>query len=202
MKFITTTDKTSGEEIKLSYFDYGQGKPVIMIHGWPVSKEMFEYQLQPLVDAGLRVIGYDRRGFGESDKPWSGYDYDTMTDDLKAVIDGLSLSDVTLVGFSMGGGEVARYFTRYGGEGVSKAVLISSIVPFVAQTDDNPNGVPQDKLQEMADGAKEDRIGFLHTFFKTFYGVNLLSHPASDAFLHYNCISSLQKRRAKLRSNA
>ena len=132
MKFIKTTDKNSGEEIKLSYFDYGKGKPVILIHGWPVSKEMFEYQLQPLLDAGLRVIGYDRRGFGMSDKPWNGYDYDTLTDDLKAVIDELHLQDVTLVGFSMGGGEVARYFGRYGGANVSQAVLISSVVPYFA----------------------------------------------------------------------
>ncbi len=186
MKFITATDKTSGEDIQLSYVDYGQGKPVVMLHGWPVSKEMFEYQLQPLVDAGLRVIAYDRRGFGESDKPWSGYDYDTLTDDLKAVIDGLNLSDVTLVGFSMGGGEVARYFTRYGGANVSKVVLISSVVPYVPKTDDNPKGVPQDTLQELASSAKEDRIGFLESFFKTFYGVGFLSRPVSNAYLDYN----------------
>ncbi len=186
MKFIKTTDKTSGEEVKLNYFDYGQGKPVILLHGWPVCKEMFEYQLQPLIDAGLRVIGYDRRGFGKSDQPWGGYDYDTLTDDLKAVIDELNLSDITLVGFSMGGGEVARYFTRYGGANVSKVVLISSVVPYMPQTDDNPDGVPQDKLLDMADKAKNDRIGFLETFFKQFYGVSLVSHPVSSAYLQYN----------------
>ena len=199
MKFIKTTDKTSGEEINLSYFDYGKGKPVVMLHGWPVCKEMFEYQLQPLIDAGLRVIAYDRRGFGMSDKPWSGYDYDTLTDDLKAVIDELNLDDVTLVGFSMGGGEVARYFTRYGGANVSKAVLISSVVPYLPQTDDNPDGVPQDKLQDMADQAKDDRIGFLDTFFKQFFGVSLVSHPVSNAFLQYNVtLASLASGRATL----
>lgn len=199
MKFIKTTDKVSGGEIKLNYFDYGQGKPVVMLHGWPVCKEMFEYQLQPLIDAGLRVVAYDRRGFGKSDAPWSGYDYDTLTDDLKAVIDGLDLDDVTLVGFSMGGGEVARYFTRYGGAKVSKVVLISSVVPYLPQTDDNPNGVPQDKLQDMANQAKDDRIGFLETFFKQFYGVSLVSHPVSNAFLQYNLtLASLASGRATL----
>ena len=104
MKFIQTTDKTSYEEIKLSYEDVGSGQPVVLIHGWPLSKEMWEYQIEDLVNAGFRVITYDRRGFGKSSKPWSNYDYDTLASDLKAVIDQLSLTDVTLVGFSMGGG--------------------------------------------------------------------------------------------------
>ncbi|MDQ2752878.1 MAG: alpha/beta hydrolase [Bacteroidota bacterium] len=199
MKFITTTDKTSGEEVKLAYYDYGNGKPVILIHGWPLSKEMFEYQLNALIDAGLRVIAYDRRGFGKSDQPWNGYDYDTLTDDLKAVIDGLHLTDVTLVGFSMGGGEVARYFTKYGGENVSKAVLISSVVPYLPQTEDNPNGVPQDKLQEMADGAKQDRIGFLDAFGKHFFGISLMSYPVSAPLLeYYRMLASVASPRATM----
>ena len=197
MKFITTTDKGSGEEIKLSYYDYGHGKPVVLLHGWPLCKEMFEYQLDALVGAGLRVIAYDRRGFGKSDQPWSGYDYDTLTDDLKAVIDGLNLSDVTLLGFSMGGGEVARYFTRYGGANVSKAILVSSVVPYLPQTDDNPNGVPQDKLQDMADQMKQDRIGFLDTFGKQFFGVNLISHPVSAPALdYYRTLASMASPKA------
>ena len=199
MKLITTTDAASGEEIKLAYFDYGKGKPVVLIHGWPLCKEMFEYQLEALVGAGFRVIGYDRRGFGKSDQPWDGYDYDTLTDDLKAVIDQLNLSDVTLVGFSMGGGEVARYFTRYGGENVSKVVLISSVVPYMPQTDDNPDGVPQDKLEEMANKAKDDRIGFLDTFGKQFFGVNLVSHPVSTPYLEYNrMLASMASPKATL----
>ncbi len=185
MKFIKTTDKSSGEDIQLAYYDYGHGKPVILIHGWPLCKEMFEYQLDALVGAGLRVIAYDRRGFGKSDQPWSGYDYDTLTDDLKAIIDELNLSDVTLLGFSMGGGEVARYFTRYGGANVSQAILVSSVVPYLPQTDDNPDGVPQDKLQDMANQIKQDRIGFLDTFGKQFFGVNLMSHPVSAPALEY-----------------
>ena len=199
MKFITTTDKTSGEEVKLAYSDYGQGKPVVLIHGWPLCKEMFEYQLDALVGAGLRVIAYDRRGFGKSDQPWSGYDYDTLTDDLKAVIDGLHLSDVTLLGFSMGGGEVARYFTRYGGANVSKAILVSSVVPYLLQTDDNPNGVPQDKLQEMGDKVKEDRIGFLDTFGKQFFGVSLVNHPVSAPLLdYYRTLASMASPKATM----
>ncbi len=199
MKFITTTDKTSGEEIKLSYFDYGEGKPVVLIHGWPLSKEMFEYQLEALVGAGLRVIAYDRRGFGKSDQPWSGYDYDTLTDDLKAVIDGLNLKDVTLLGFSMGGGEVARYFTKYGGANVSKAILVSSVVPYMAQTNDNPDGVPQDKLQELADKASQDRIGFLDSFGKQFFGISMVNHPVSTPLLdYYRMLGSMASPRATM----
>ena len=197
MKFIKTTDKVSGEDIKIAYYDYGQGKPVVLIHGWPLCKEMFEYQLDALVGAGLRVIAYDRRGFGKSDHPWSGYDYDTLTDDLKAVIDGLNLSDVTLLGFSMGGGEVARYFTRYDGANVSKAILVSSVVPYLPQTDDNPDGVPQDKLQDMINQIKQDRIGFLDTFGKQFFGVNLVNHPVSAPALdYYRTLASMASPKA------
>lgn len=185
MKFIESKDKTTGEAVKLSYFDHGTGKPVILIHGWPLSKEMWEYQVDDLINGGLRVIGYDRRGFGMSDRPWHGYDYDTLTDDLRAVIEQLELDDVTLVGFSMGGGEVARYFTRYGGDKVSKAVLVSSIVPYVLQTDDNPDGVPTDAIDGMLAGVKDDRIGFLDSFGKEFFGVQFLKHPVSNASLEY-----------------
>jgi pimeloyl-ACP methyl ester carboxylesterase len=185
MKFIETTDKTTGNTIKLAYYDYGTGKPVILIHGWPLSKEMWEYQVDDLINAGLRVIAYDRRGFGQSDRPWHGYDYDTLTDDLRAIIEQLDLNDVTLVGFSMGGGEVARYFTRYSGERVSKAVLISSVVPYVLQTDDNPDGVPTDAIDGMIRGVKDDRIGFLDNFGKEFFGINFLKHPVSNASLEY-----------------
>ena len=199
MKFIKTTDKASGEDIKIAYYDYGQGKSVILIHGWPLCKEMFEYQLDALVGAGLRVIAYDRRGFGKSDQPWSGYDYDTLTDDLKAVIDELNLTDITLLGFSMGGGEVARYFTKYGGANVSQAILVSSVVPYLPQTDDNPNGVPQDKLQDMATQVKQDRIGFLDTFGKQFFGVSLINHPVSAPALdYYRTLASMASPKATL----
>jgi non-heme chloroperoxidase len=185
MKFIETTDKKNGEKIKLSYEDVGAGKPVILIHGWPLSKEMWEYQIEALVNAGLRVITYDRRGFGKSSKPRTGYDYDSLTDDLKAVIDGLFLSDVTLVGFSMGGGEVARYFSRYNGEKISKVILVSSILPYMLKTDTNPEGTSEEQMVQMMDSLKKDRIGFLEEFGKSFFGIGLLNHPVSAPLLNY-----------------
>lgn len=185
MDFITTKDAVSGKDIALSYKDYGQGKPVILIHGWPLSKEMWEYQLDALISQGLRVIKYDRRGFGKSSKPWDGYDYDAFADDLKAIITQLDLQDVALVGFSMGGGEVARYFSRHGGERVSRVVLISSVLPYLVQTDDNPNGVDESIFEEMVEKLSEDRIGFLDTFGKQFFGVNFLNHPVSAPLLEY-----------------
>src|SRR3954453_16833453 len=114
MDFIKSVNTSSGEEVQISYKDYGHGRPVVLIHGWPLSKEMWEYQIDDLVNAGLRVIKYDRRGFGKSYKPWNGYDYDTFAQDLNALMDSLNLRDAVLVGFSMGGGEVVRYLNRYG----------------------------------------------------------------------------------------
>ena len=199
MKFIETKDNTTGDIVKLAYFDYGTGKPVVLIHGWPLSKEMWEYQVDDLINGGFRVIGYDRRGFGMSDRPWHGYDYDTLTDDLRAVIEQLDLNDVTLVGFSMGGGEVARYFTRYGGERVSKAVLVSTVVPYILKTDDNPNGVPTDAIDGMISGVKEDRIGFLDDFGKEFFGINFLKRPVSSATMdYYRNIAAMASPRATI----
>ncbi|MBB1193845.1 alpha/beta hydrolase [Flavobacterium sp. SOK18b] len=171
--------------VQLYVKDYGEGKPVILIHGWPLSNEMWEYQMEALIQNNFRVIAYDRRGFGKSSQPWDGYDYDTLADDLNAIIEYLNLEDVALVGFSMGGGEVVRYFSRHGGKGVTKAVLIASITPFQLQTDSNPNGVPQEKYDAMASQIKEDRISFLDNFGKTFFGVSFISKPISSALLHY-----------------
>ncbi|HEX8315694.1 MAG TPA: alpha/beta hydrolase [Flavisolibacter sp.] len=186
MKYITTKDAATGEEIELSYKDYGQGRPVILIHGWPSSKDMWEYQIDDLVNAGLRVIKYDRRGFGKSSKPWDGYDYDSLTDDLNAIIEQLDLRDAVLVGFSMGGGEAVRYLSRYGSsKRVSKLVLISSVVPYLAQTNDNPDGVPQSVFAEMMEQMKADRINFLEDFGKKFFGVGLLNNPVSTPYLQY-----------------
>lgn len=197
MKFIESRDAVSGEAIKLSYEDYGTGKPVVLIHGWPLSKEMWEYQLDALMNAGLRVITYDRRGFGKSDRPWNGYDYDSLTDDLHAIIQELDLQDVTLAGFSMGGGEVARYFTRYNGERVSQAVLVSSIVPFMLKTEDNPEGLEKEKMDDMMNELKNDRINFLDSFGKQFFGINILSHPVSTALLeYYRMLGSIASPRA------
>lgn len=197
MKFIESRDASTDETVKLSYEDYGTGNPVILIHGWPLSKEMWEYQLESLVKAGLRVIAYDRRGFGKSDRPWSGYDYDSLTDDLRNLIQQLGLNDVTLVGFSMGGGEVARYFTRYGGENVSKVVLISSILPFMLKTEDNPEALEKEVADNMMNELKNDRIGFLENFGKQFFGVQLLKHPLSAPLLeYYRILGSMASARA------
>ncbi|MEO5948168.1 MAG: alpha/beta hydrolase, partial [Chitinophagaceae bacterium] len=160
MKSIQFNDKATGEEISIAYSDYGKGKPVVLLHGWPLSREMWEYQLSDLVNSGHRVVKYDRRGFGKSSKPWNGYDYDTLTDDLNEVMVRLDLKNATLVGFSMGGGEVVRYIRKYGHERVAGVVLISSIAPFMLKTDDNTKGVPLEVFDEMIAGIKDDRIGF------------------------------------------
>lgn len=185
MKVLTTKDALTGEDLQISYKDYGQGRPVVLIHGWPLSKDMWEYQIDDLVNAGLRVVKYDRRGFGKSSKPWDGYDYDTLTDDLHAVMEQLDLRDAVLVGFSMGGGEVARYLTRYGTDRVSKIVLVSSILPYLGKTNDNPDGVDQRVFADMMEQMKDDRIGFLDSFGKKFFGVSLLNKPVSDPLLDY-----------------
>lgn len=170
-------------DVSIYVRDYGKGKPVVLVHGWPLSGDMWEYQIETLVKNNFRVITYDRRGFGKSSQPWSGYDYDTLADDLKEVVDELGLTEFALVGFSMGGGEVARYFGRHGGEGVSKAVFISAVTPYLLKTDDNEDGVPQEKFDERAETIREDRMAFLEDFGKTFYGVGMLSKPVSNAFL-------------------
>lgn len=184
---LQNTDKyiETAQNVKLYVRDYGKGKPVILIHGWPLSNEMWEYQIEFLVQNNFRVIAYDRRGFGKSSQPWDGYDYDTMTDDLSEIIEQLQLENVTLVGFSMGGGEVVRYFSRYNGKGVTKAALISSIIPFLLKTDDNLEGRPKEKSEATAATIREDRIGFLENFGKTFFGVNIINKPLSTPLLEY-----------------
>jgi len=185
MKFIESKDSTNGEVVKIAYSDYGQGKPVVLIHGWPLSREMWEYQLGDLVNGGLRVVKYDRRGFGKSDKPWDGYDYDSLAEDLHNLIETLDLNNVTLVGFSMGGGEVVRYLSRYGSSRVEKIVLISSVLPYLSKTSDNPDGVDPSVFADMMTDMKKDRIGFLDGFGKKFFGINLISHPVSTPLLEY-----------------
>ena len=182
MPYIKST-QSNGDVVNLYYEDLGKGKNVVFIHGWPLSGSMWEYQITQLPQQGLRCITYDRRGFGQSDKPLSGYDYDTLAADLKAVLDGLDLNDVTLVGFSMGGGEIAKYFSLYGGARVSKVVLISAVVPYMLQTDDNPDGVPQEMFDKMGKQMTDDRPAFLEGFNKDFFGVSLMSHPVSNALL-------------------
>ena len=154
---------------ELFYVDIGEGQPVVLIHGWPLSHRMWESQVNVLVDAGYRCIAYDRRGFGDSGKPEGGYDYDTFASDLNDLVLALDLYDVVLVGFSMGGGEVARYIAKYGTERIAKAALLGAVPPFLLQTDDNPGGAPQAVFDGMIAGVKHDRIGFLDGFFPNFY---------------------------------
>lgn len=203
MHFITAKDTRTGEEVRLSYNTYGTGRPIVLIHGWPSSKEMWEYQLEDLVTAGFQVVKYDRRGFGKSDKPWNGYDYDTFAADLHAVLEGLDLRDAILVGFSMGGGEVARYFSTYGTTGrASKAVLVGSVLPFLAKTDDNPDGVPTETFTEMAEKIREDRIGFLDDFGKQFFGQGLISRPLSTPLMeHFRDLASHASQRSTLEAS-
>jgi pimeloyl-ACP methyl ester carboxylesterase len=168
----------------LYYKDWGQGDPVMLMHGWPLTADTWDAAAMKLVEDGHRCIFPDRRGFGRSDQPWDGNDYDTYADDMASVLDDAGVHDkISIVGFSMGGGEVARFLTKHGKGRVNKAVLASSVVPHVAQSDDNPNGVPKDKLQTMTEKMKEDRAAFMHNFFKTFFGVGVVSQPVSDQVL-------------------
>lgn len=175
--------QNNAEPINIYYEDFGKGKPVVFIHGWPLSGAMWEYQVTQLSQQGLRCITYDRRGFGKSDWPFDGYDYNTLAGDLKSLLDELDLKDVTLVGFSMGGGEIAKYFSLYGGARVAKVVLVSAVVPYMLQTADNPDGVPQEMFDVMSKGMMDDRPEFMESFNKDFFGVTLINHPVSDAFL-------------------
>ncbi len=185
MPFIKSTQNDK-EPVNIYYEEIGQGKNVVFIHGWPLNGGMWEYQMTSLPQQGMRCITYDRRGFGKSDWPQDGYDYHTLAGDLKALLDELNLNDVTLVAFSMGGGEVAKYFSAYGGARVKKVVLISCVVPYMLQTGDNPSGVPQEMFDKMAEGMLEDRPKFMEGFAKDFFGVTLMNHPVSDAFLANN----------------
>jgi non-heme chloroperoxidase len=187
MTHITTADKT-----ELYVKEWGTGRPVILMHGWPLSSDSWDDQALALADAGYRAIAYDRRGFGRSSQPWSGYDYDTLADDLASVIEQTGAKDATIVGFSMGGGEVARYMSRHGGKGVVKAALVASVVPFMLKTADNPQGTDASVFDEMTKGMKEDRAKFFAGFFKDFFGVSLVSHPVSSELLEWARSLSMQ----------
>lgn len=160
--------------IDLYYEDHGSGKPVVLIHGWPLSGASWEKQTAALLGAGFRVITYDRRGFGKSSQPATGYDYDTFADDLNRVVTTLDLHDFALVGFSMGGGEVARYIGKYGSDRVSKAVFIGAVPPFLLKTPDNQTGVEMGVFDGIRKAIAADRPGFLAQFLQNFYNVDRL----------------------------
>ncbi|GAA2017495.1 alpha/beta hydrolase [Nakamurella flavida] len=173
-----TVGTEAGSPIELHYEDYGTGKPVVLIHGWPLSGRSWEAQVPALVEAGHRVITYDRRGFGQSTQPWNGYDYDTFAADLNTLLTELDLTEVALVGFSMGGGEVVRYIGTYGSSRVSKAVLAAAVPPYLYQSDDNPDGGLDDAtIGGFETGVKTDRPKFLDGFVSNFFT------PGGEGFL-------------------
>ncbi|MDQ3246240.1 MAG: alpha/beta hydrolase [Pseudomonadota bacterium] len=181
MPRVVTQDKVS-----LFYKDWGprDGTPIVLLHGWPLTGDTFDDLAVALADDGYRSIVPDRRGFGRSDQPWDGYDYDTLASDVDAVLEDAGVSgSFAVAGFSMGGGEVAKLVARHGNR-ITKAILISSVVPYMLQTEDNPNGVPQSMFDEITAGIKKDRAGFLTSFAKDFFGVGVIAQPVSDAVLH------------------
>ncbi|AHE53851.1 alpha/beta fold hydrolase [Sphingomonas sanxanigenens] len=170
MAYVETRDGT-----ELYVKEWGEGRPVILIHGWPLSADSWDDQSLALAEAGFRAIAYDRRGFGRSEQPAHGYDYDTLADDLADVMEAMDAEDgAAIVGFSMGGGEVARYMTRHEGAGVEQAALIAAVTPFLLQTGDNPDGAPASVFEEIKAGIKADRSGFFKGFMRDFYGVGAL----------------------------
>jgi len=171
---IVNVGKENSGNIDLYYEDHGSGKPIVLIHGYPLSGASWEKQLPVLLDAGYRVITYDRRGFGKSSKPTSGYNYDTFAQDLHRLVGQIELHDFALVGFSMGGGEVARYMGRYGSKDVSKAVFISSVPPYLLKAPDNPEGVDKSAFDGIQTAIKADRYAFFTEFFKNFYNTDKL----------------------------
>lgn len=181
MPYLETDDG-----VELYYRDWGTGAPVVLIHGWPVNNEMWEQQANFLAENGLRVITYDRRGFGRSDQPWNGYDYDTFARDLNTVMEELELEDATLVGFSMGGGEVVRYLSEYGSTQVARAVLVAAVTPFLLKTSDNPEGIDEQVFDGIAEQIRKDRPAFLKDFGAKFFGRTTLKHTVSTEVLDWN----------------
>jgi non-heme chloroperoxidase len=169
-----TVGKENSSSIDLHYEDHGAGRPVILIHGFPLSGRSWEKQITALLQAGCRVITYDRRGFGQSSQPTTGYDYDTLAADLDQMLTQLDLRDVALVGFSMGGGEVARYLGTYGSARVRQAVFVSSVPPFLLKTPDNPTGVDGVLFEGIKAAIAQDRLAFLTAFFANFYNLDIL----------------------------
>jgi non-heme chloroperoxidase len=193
MPYVTVGSENSAE-IKIHYNDHGSGKPVVLIHGYPLDGNSWEKQERELLGAGWRVISYDRRGFGQSSQPTTGYDYDTFTADLKALLDHLEFGeDVALVGFSMGTGEVTRYLGKYGSAGISKVAMLGVIPPFLLRTEENPKGVPGEVFDGIKETVLKDRYLWFEEFFKNFYNTDELApERIGDAALHasFNVASS------------
>ncbi len=188
MTMIETRDGT-----QLYVKSWGEGPPVVLIHGWPLSGDSWDPISHALAEAGFNAIAYDRRGFGRSDQPSGGYDYNTFADDLSAVIERCTGGrETALVGFSMGGGEIARYLSRHGSQGISRVALISSVVPCMLRGESNPDGVPQATFDQMTEGMLEDRAHFFRGFFKDFFGVGFLDRPVSQDVLDLAWMTAMQ----------
>ena len=182
-----TVGSENGTPIELHYEDHGSGAPVVLIHGWPLSGRSWEAQVPALIAAGHRVITYDRRGFGQSSQPTSGYDYDTFAADLDGLLQHLDVQGATLVGFSMGGGEVVRYLSTYGDARVSKAVLAAAVPPYLYKSADNPDGGLDDAtIEQFETGVKTDRLAFLEGFTKNFFAAGDKTDLVSEPLRHYS----------------
>lgn len=176
---------TNDEILQIFYEDLGKDNTIIFVGGWPLSHQMWEYQVTALRELGFRCITFDRRGFGRSEQSLKSYDYNTLAEDLKNLIEDRRVDKVTLIGFSMGGGEVVRYCSNYNCEKVSRVILVSSVIPFMMQTSDNPDGVPLEEFEKFDEEIRNDRPGFMSNFIKHFYGVGFLSHPVSTGILEW-----------------
>ena len=187
MNFVSTTD-----DVNLYFKDWGRGRPVVLIHGWPLSSDSWDEIAIHLASSGYRVLSYDRRGFGRSSQPWQSYAYDTLSDDLAAIMRETGIDDATLVGFSMGGGEVVRYMSRHEGKGVAQAVLIGSIVPYMLKTSDNPNGTDAAVFDQIGGQIKADRSKFFAGFFQEFFRGGKTEHEISDEFIRWSWSVAMQ----------
>jgi non-heme chloroperoxidase len=190
----------NGSPVNIYYEDRGSGKPVVLIHGWPLDGGSWEKQSFALLAAGYRVITYDRRGFGRSSAPSEGYDYNTMAGDLDKLIEALDLKDAAIVGFSMGGGEVARYMGKYNQGRVTKAVFMSSIAPALRKDGNNPDGVPPEIFEGIKQKIEKDRFDFLESFANVFYNHSLLSstHTSGGLLHHFQRVGALSSYGAML----
>jgi non-heme chloroperoxidase len=180
MPYLNSTDTTD-----LFFRDWGSGDPIVFVHGWGLNSDMWEYQLPDMVDRGFRCVAYDRRGCGRSDQPGDGYDFDTLADDLAAVIDGLDLRDVTLVSHSMGSGEVARYLTRHGADRVARVALISPTLPYLRRDKTNPDGVDPALFDQIVAALRADRPGYLAELAPAAIGIGLPGVEVSSALVDW-----------------
>lgn len=183
---------TAADGTALYYKDWGAGAPIVFSHGWPLNADMWELQMKFLADRGFRCIAHDRRGFGRSEQPWTGYDYDTFADDLHTLLETLELESVSLVGLSMGGGDVVRYLSRHGSTRIAKAVLVSAVTPLLVRREDHPEGVDPAVFDGMRAGLLADRAAFLDGFGPLFTGANRPDTKVSQAMLNWTLSMAFQ----------